>query len=68
MNETEKKFKSELDDLFKKYKVELSFESELHGYAESHRLNAYAYSRYDINGDQLSETINLDLGNYYTGE
>jgi hypothetical protein len=69
MNDTEKAFKEELDALLKKYKVELSLEETSFGYSGStYRIDAFAYTTYDENGDIVSDTIDLDLGNYYTGE
>lgn len=52
---TEAEFKKELQDLLRKYNVEISIEGDRDGYAE---INFYRWPEYDTDGNESSEQIN----------
>jgi hypothetical protein len=60
MNEISQQFLGRLAELCREFKVELAVDSRV-------GLTAWAYSQYDGDGNLISDTINVEIGNWFNG-
>lgn len=62
----QEEFKDELFALLKKYDVEMSVQTDSHGFADG--INFWAYTKYDDRGEVLHDSIDLILGTWENGK
>lgn len=68
MNDISKQFENELKALLAKYDAQIELEETSRGYCGSdYTITVFAYAKWDNEGNMIQDTIELDLGNYFTG-
>ena len=65
----QEQFKEELFALLRKYDVEVSVIESINGYSPSvDGINFWSYTKYDEDGNEVEEQIDLNLGTFIDGK
>ena len=69
MNDISKQFQDELKALLAKYDAELELEETSRSYyGSSYSITVWAYAKWDKEGNMTQDTIDLNLGAYFSGK